>query len=433
MKANFFYSNLNPCGGGERLTLVTMKAVLDIGIDIYLTTLEKPIISKLENAYGKDIASVIRKIKKINVLQMLDEQSIKKDFENGGYDIIINTHGDIDPYYNDSLSKNNAITYCHFPSAKFFIETEDKAYLEKHLKIYRALSQSSKPTSSLLSSSKLNISSSTSMDSIEIIEDNNTICNFDIKQYLKWLKDAYDNMMQNTTVITNSEYSKKAIFNEYGIEDIIIISPPVDVEKFQSLLQFNNHVNEKRKETVLVISRIDPSKEIENAINLAKILKDKRIAKEMIIVGSLDPYFNEYYYHLQQMIEEFALTDYIKFEIDVEFEKLLSYMTTSKVYFHPRSGEHFGISIVEAMSAGLIPVVSDKGGQTEFIPSKYQYHTLDQASQIISLALNTSDEEREKISNSVGKFSVSNYVKNFQNIVKDRLNSKKSHDEKFNK
>ena len=134
MKANIIYSDLNPCEGGERLTLVTMRAILEMGIDIDLTTLEKPNTTKLENAYGKSIASVIKNIKKVNILKLLEEQSISNAIGKE-YDIIINTHGDIVPYYNKSLSKNNAITYCHFPSAKFFIQSEDKAYLEKHLKL----------------------------------------------------------------------------------------------------------------------------------------------------------------------------------------------------------------------------------------------------------------------------------------------------------
>jgi len=79
LKANFFYSDLNQCGGGERLTLVTMKAVFEMGIDIYLTTLEKPNILRLENAYGKDIVSVLRNIKEINVLGILNEIELTKN------------------------------------------------------------------------------------------------------------------------------------------------------------------------------------------------------------------------------------------------------------------------------------------------------------------------------------------------------------------
>ena len=38
MKANIIVSDLNPCGGGERLSLVTMKALSEMGIDFDLTT-----------------------------------------------------------------------------------------------------------------------------------------------------------------------------------------------------------------------------------------------------------------------------------------------------------------------------------------------------------------------------------------------------------
>jgi hypothetical protein len=70
LKANFIYSDLNPCGGGERLTLVTMQAVLEMDIDIDLTTLEKLDITKIENAFGKDLASVINRIEKIHVFNI---------------------------------------------------------------------------------------------------------------------------------------------------------------------------------------------------------------------------------------------------------------------------------------------------------------------------------------------------------------------------
>jgi len=294
--------------------------------------------------------------KKTNVLRILDEQNINKDLKNE-YDIIINIHGDIDPYYSDNLYKNNAITYCHFPSAKFLMENEDKAYLEKHLKINRASSTTKKHTAVATTTTIY-----TNIDSLNMVEDdNNIIGNFDRKRYLKWLKDTYDEMMQNTTLLTNSEYSRKAIFDTYGIKDCIVLYPPVDNEKFCSLLFSNDDIyvgNYKREDTILVISRIDPSKEIENAIKLSRLLKSNGIGKEMIVVGSLDPYFNDYYLYIKEMILTFDLKDYIKFEINVSFDKLLSLMKKSKVYFHPSHGKHFGILIVEAMSAGLIPIVA---------------------------------------------------------------------------
>ena len=56
-------------------------------------------------------------------------------------------------------------------------------------------------------------------------------------------------MIQNTTLITNSEYSRKAISYTYGIQDSIVLYPPADVEKFRRLISFNdnNYDDEKKK------------------------------------------------------------------------------------------------------------------------------------------------------------------------------------------
>ena len=87
--------------------------------------------------------------------------------------------------------------------------------------------------------------------------------------------------------------------------------------------------------------------------------------------------------------------------------------------FSSKIWEHFGISVVEAMSAGLVPVVANEGGQTEFVPKKYQYHTIEQAANIISTALKVPYSERVSISDSVQEFSKLIYIKNF--IVKIQL------------
>jgi glycosyltransferase involved in cell wall biosynthesis len=407
LKANFIYSDLNPCGGGERFTLVTMQAVLEMGVDVELTTLEEPNVTKLENAYGKDLASIVTSIKKVNVLSMFDEQSIANNMKNG-FDIIINTHGDIDPYYSNSLSKSNSINYCHFPSAKFFIQSENKAYLEKHLKIGRMFSISS---------------NSTTNDNTEKNNAHQNIDDFDRKKYLNWLKDAYDNLMRNSTILTNSEYSKKAIFNAYGMDDAIVLSPPVEVDIFRKFAFSSSSFDgdNEREDIILVVSRIDPSKNIENAINFAKLLKENKIGKGMVITGSLDHYFDGYYDKLKEMIIDLKLIDYVTFEINVSLDKLLSFMKKSKVYFHPRAGEHFGISIVEAMSAGLIPIVPNIGGQTEFVPPKYHYNGLEKATQIASSALCVPYTERLQISNSVNNFSTLNYKRHFQQIISELL------------
>jgi hypothetical protein len=73
------------------------------------------------------------------------------------------------------------------------------------------------------------------------------------------------------------------------------------------------------------------------------------------------------------------------------------------------------------MSAGIIPVVPDIGGHTEFVPARYQFHTYGEGVQAVAAALAAPASERIKLSHSTRKYSVTNYVKKFQQILIDVL------------
>jgi hypothetical protein len=65
-------------GGAERLTLVTMYALSQKGVNFDLTTCIQPNMTKLENAYGSKIASIVRKAEKVNILKSLEEPVIDR-------------------------------------------------------------------------------------------------------------------------------------------------------------------------------------------------------------------------------------------------------------------------------------------------------------------------------------------------------------------
>jgi glycosyltransferase involved in cell wall biosynthesis len=406
LKANIVHRNLNPCGGGERLSLAVMQAISDIGIDFDITTLEKPNVHRIENSFGNKLAAMIEKASNINILQStLGKESEQPDIVEGKkirhYDLTINTHSDAFPYYSHYLSKKNSIVQCHFPTAKCHIQSENEDYL-KETKVGSVIR-------------KVIINDNT-------IAKTNTTTNTKThnKEYFQRLKDSYYNLMRNSTVVTNSEFSKKAILEELGIE-ALVLSPPVDIERFRNRALISKH----REDIVLVLSRIVPYKKIENAVAVAKILKGNNIGKGMKIIGNLyddDFVVGNYYSQLLQMVKEYNLEDYVSFEINVNFEKIIDIMRHAKVYLHTMSGESFGISTVEAMSAGLTPVVPKVGGHTEFVPHKYQFDTLEKASEIISSAFNVPYSERIQISNSVKKFSISNYTITFQRLVNSLFN-----------
>jgi alpha-1,2-mannosyltransferase len=377
LRVNIVHINLNARGGSERLVLATIAALKEIDdIDIDLTTFQKPDVDKIERTYGKRGLLSLRKIKTVNIIRSIESARLKKEYE-----LSINTHGDMLPFSQKGFSKNNAITYCHFPLAKYLIDVKN----EEYGRLLYGLRCSNIP---------------------------------DYRENLDAARNTYFDMMRNSTVFTNSEYSRKAIRKTFDI-DSTVLSPPVDVDLFRKVVLFSS-IN-KRDDTILIISRFHPSKKIENAIRLAKLLKKNGIGQHMKIVGNLSPAMLGYYYYLKDTVQHQDLSDYVNFQVNVSFDKLLSLISGAKAYFHPLPGEPFGISTVEAMSAGLIPVVPSIGGHTEFVPLKYQFRTFAEAVESIAVAMDAPFSERIIISNSVRRFSISNYIKRFQQIVKEML------------
>ena len=389
MIANIVHTSLNPRGGSERLAITAMQALSKMGSEINLTTFERPNISQLESAYGEAATSVIRRIKTTNILR-----SLKKTESNKHYDLIINTHGDMLPYFLPSFSKSNAITYCHFPLAKYLIDSKDPEYAK------------------FLKSTILSTMSTRKKNSYQ--------------KYFDLARTAYIHMLKKTTVLSNSEFSRSVILKAFGV-DSVVLSPPVDVDFFRNmslLSSFSSNNNNNRKDTILVIARFHPTKKIENAIRLAKLLKERKIGSRMKIVGNLPSGTPGYLFYLKEMVGHYDLDDYVKFEINVNFSKLLKLMRESKVYLHPLVGEPFGISTVEAMSSGLIPVVPNIGGHTEFVPPKYQFPTFGEGVEAITAALMAPDSERMLISDSVKRFSIDSFISRFQEIVKNIISNK---------
>ena len=106
----------------------------------------------------------------------------------------------------------------------------------------------------------------------------------------------------------------------------------------------------------------------------------------MTIAGNLHYYDHQYYQQMKHMIADYDLSNYVSLQTNISFSRLIQLMQLAKVYFHPRIDEHFGISIVEAMASGLVPVVSNIGGHTEFVPPKYHFHTLGHVADLLALA-----------------------------------------------
>ncbi|MBP1357515.1 MAG: glycosyltransferase family 4 protein [Sulfolobus sp.] len=168
--------------------------------------------------------------------------------------------------------------------------------------------------------------------------------------------------------IANSYYSKKAIEQVYETKVSKVIYPPVDVEFYSKAFNEND-----REPIILTIGRFERGKMLENTIKVASMASVKAI-----LVGSLSDV--KYYNWLRGLAKD--LDANVRFMPNLSSEELLKIMRISSIYFHPTIGEHFGIPVVEAMSAGLIPIVPKESGASEIVPD-FSYSNLEEASNLV--------------------------------------------------
>jgi glycosyltransferase involved in cell wall biosynthesis len=386
------HEDLNAGGGSERLTITMMEALNEMGFNIDLETITVPDWNRIKKWYG-NFSLKIDKIKKMDLSNIFGlSEYTNKDWqevtsEEKQYSLIINAHGDILPYYNPNNHRKlegRIITYCHYPlTPKLINNGTYKKFLLKFLE-----------------NSKFGYGLN---------------YYFREKKLLSNVLKTYHLMMKNTIIITNSEFSKQAIENYYGKVVLSVLSPPVDVSIFQKFAL----TNQIRENIIIVLSRYSPDKKIESAIQIAKILH--RVSKnyKMIVIGNIVKDNYDYYRYLQSLISLSKLNDHVKLYLNVPLNNLLQLMATSKILLHPTLEEPFGISIAEGMSAGLVPVVPFKGGNTEFVPKQFHYKTEEEAVKIIINAMNISYHDRLKISKITDLFSINNFKNNLKILIED--------------
>ena len=388
------HEDLNAGGGSERLTITMMEALNEMGFNIDLETITVPDWNKIQKWYGK-FSLKIDRIKTMDLSNIFGSSEYKsKDWlqlasEEEKYRLIINAHGDILPYYNPNKHeklKGKIITYCHYP---LMPNLADKGTYKKFLLKF-------------LKNSKYGYGLN-----FHFVE----------KKLLSNALKTYDLMMKNKIIITNSNFSQRTIENNYGKVVLSILSPPVNVDIYRKFAL----TNQSRENKIIVLSRYSPDKKIETAVRIAKFLYRLNQEFELIIIGNIIKDNYDYYRYLEHLISLYKLNDHIKLYLNVPLNNLLQLMATSKILLHPTLEEPFGISVAEGMSAGLVPVVPFRGGNTEFVPKQFHYKTEEEAANIIINTMKISYNDRLKISKYTNVFSISNFKNKLKMLIQDLL------------
>jgi Glycosyltransferase len=209
-------------------------------------------------------------------------------------------------------------------------------------------------------------------------------------------------------VIANSHYTAHEV-EAFSKKPVEVIYPP-----FASNISIIGRTTAKNLDENLVVttSRLDSNKLLERIPLIAQQTdRDIRYA----VIGRL--YNQPVLDYLQSVVKKLGVEDRVRFYPNASAEQKIELLKRAKIYLHTMVGEHFGISIVEAMALGCIPIVHNSGGMVEFVPAQYRYQTVIDAAEKISREITgwtaAKAEEAKAIAD---RFSLPNFSAKFMEL-----------------
>ncbi len=226
---------------------------------------------------------------------------------------------------------------------------------------------------------------------------------------------------------------KQVIYNSHFTQDIVqkylplsgkVVYPPVSIEEFWP---------NKKQKNILTVGRLVGSgiKKQDVMIEAFKTLVGDPLVKgwSLHIAGAAGEGDQPFIDSLKKMANGFP----IFFYPNISFKDLTTLYADSSIYWHamgyeetsPERFEHFGITTVEAMAAGAVPVVINKGGQKEIIEDGMSGFVWDDITHLHqrTLQLIVDPKMRERMSELAIKrskdFSKEAFVRNIKEIVNE--------------
>ena len=200
------------------------------------------------------------------------------------------------------------------------------------------------------------------------------------KKYYWPAKIFYHNRVSHIDrLLAVSNFTRQFVRERWGRESTTLY-PPCPINLYDTL-------RTPKQDLVMTIGRMTPEKRMGTFLEIARRLP----AVDFAIVGSIATERRSYYDTLRA-----AAPANVSFIIS-PLRKVKELLGKAKVYVHSAHNEHFGITIVEAMAAGCVPVVNDTGGPREIVSADvgYRWDDVNQAVEQVSNLIQNDALRRE--------------------------------------
>ncbi len=368
MKIAIYHPQLNNFGGGETVALTIANALSkDNQVDIFTPyqvnkkNLEKFFCLDLSNINIKKIGNLIHKLPTLNSAKSsILLRGAYKRLEK--YDLVIDTATN---GWFDKKLKTKTICYIHFP---FFYPRKEG-----------------------------------------------------IKKIIDPLIIHPENAFKYDKILCNSNFTKRVV-SKMTNKKIEVVYPPVKVEKIEP---------RKKKNRIVTIGRFSYEKKHEIMIDAFKELYKQNKDYTFHIIGSFQKNVKIYKKDYRDILKEKAKGYPIEFHSNMPHDNVLKFLEKSKIYWHARGYgetnlneyENFGITTVEAMAAGSVPIVINLGAQPEIVEHDKNGFYWDKPKELIkyTLSIINSPKTNKRISSEARKRSLkydnSIFIERIKNVI----------------
>lgn len=230
-------------------------------------------------------------------------------------------------------------------------------------------------------------------------------------------------LLKISNIVCNSSFTKSFIDKEYGVKSLIIY-PPVATEKLMPTKKENIILSVGR------FSQLQQSKRQDVLVDVFKRLSDKLKGWKLILIGGSEVGGDEFVRYLRREAEGYP----IEILENLPFWEIKNFYARAKIFWsaagygidenkEPEKIEHFGITVVEAMAAGCVPVIQNKGGHKEIVEDGENGFLWEEKNDLINKTLDLAKDDslRNAVAKSgrkdVKKFSQKRFEKEILKLV----------------
>lgn len=260
--------------------------------------------------------------------------------------------------------------------------------------------------------------------------------------FLTWMKLVYYRIFARLysfvgrkadAIMVNSSWTENHILNLWDVQyKTHRVYPPCEVSHLKNLQPA--HLDDQI--VILSVGQFRPEKDhplmLQSLYELRTLLNnDEPLWNQvkLLIVGSCrNAADEERVKNMKDLTRHLSLENNVEFKINVSYQELIQCYQSALIGIHAMWNEHFGISVVECMAAGLIMIANRSGGPLlDIIETSEGSQTgylavdaMDYAHCLATILYNTKEENdliRKRARASVDRFSEREFENQFLRIV----------------